>query len=112
MANTFNNAKTILATTATTDLYQAPSTAGSVSIVLSVLLANRGASGAVNASVVLTDNSNTVLSTILNACPVPQNATLESVTNKIVLKANEKLRVTAGTASLLDATLSCLEITP
>lgn len=112
MANTFKNAEAILTTTNVTDLYQAPATTGSVSIVLSVLLANRGNSGAVNATLLLTNSSNTILSYIINAVPVPQNATLEAVTNKIVLQAGEKLRVQAGTANLLDATLSCLEITP
>jgi hypothetical protein len=111
MANTFKNAEAILTGTTVTDLYQAPATAGSVSIVLSVLLANRGGSS-VQGTVLLTNSSNTILSYILNACPVPVNTALEVVTNKIVLQAGEKLRVQASAANLLDATLSCLEITP
>lgn len=111
MANTFNNAEVQLSTTNVTDLYTAPATAGSVSIVLSVLMANRGGSS-VNATLLLTNSSNTILSYLLNSCPVPVNATLESVTNKIVLKAGEKLRVQASAINALDVTLSCLEITP
>lgn len=112
MPNTFNNAKVSLTSTATTDIYQAPTSTGSVSIILSNLVSNRSAATTGTVTVTLTDSGNTTQSTILNACPVPINTALETVTNKIVLKAGEKLRVQAATTTTIDVTLSCLEITP
>ena len=112
MANTFKNAEAILTTTSVTDLYQAPAAAGSVSIVLSVLIANRNGSTSANATLILTNSSNTILSYILFTVPVPGSTTLEAVSNKIILQAGEKLRVQASAANILDVTLSCLEITP
>jgi len=111
MANTFNNAKTNLTTTNITDVYQAPASAGAVSIVLSTLIANTNGANSSNVNLVLTDSSNNVLSTILYLVAIPQNTTLEAVSNKIVLKAGEKLRATASVANYLSVTVSCLEIT-
>lgn len=111
MANTFNNASVNLSTTTITDVYQAPVSAGAVSIVLSTLIANVNGTASSNINLVVTDSSNTVLSQILYLVPVPQNTTLEAVTNKIVLKSGQKLRATASVANYISITLSCLEIT-
>ncbi len=112
MANTFNNAKVNLSTTSITDVYQAPVAAGSVSIVLSVLIANLNGTSSSNINLVISDSSNNTLSTVLFLVPVPGGTTLEAVTNKIVLKAGEKIRATASVANILSITASALEITP
>ena len=111
MPNTFNNAKTNLTTNTITDVYQAPSGAGAVSIVLSTLLANTNGAASSNMNLVITDSSNNVLSTVLFTVPIPGGTTLEAVTNKIVLKAGEKIRATASLANYISVTVSALEIT-
>ena len=65
MANTFNNATANLTTTNVTDVYQAPASAGAVSIVLSSMIANVNGTANSNVNLLLTDSSNNILSYIL-----------------------------------------------
>lgn len=111
MANTFNNATANLTTTNVTDVYQAPASAGAVSIVLSSMIANVNGTANSNVNLLLTDSSNNILSYILFTVAVPQNTTLEAVSNKIVLKAGQKIRAQASLANYLNVTVSALEIT-
>ena len=111
MANTFNNATVNSVTTSMTDMYVAPASSGAVSIVLSVLAANVNGSASADFTLALTDSSNTILSYITFTIPVPQDTTLECVSNKVVLKAGQKLRALASSSSFFNVTVSALEIT-
>ena len=97
-------------------VYTVPAGAGSTaleSIVIGITLANKTASG-VTASVFLDnhDGSNDVY--IIKDASIPAGSSLEVMAgNKIVLQhtgsAGDVLRVSAGTATALDATVSVLE---
>ena len=113
MTETFNRASVALTTTSITDAYQAPNiAAGDRAIVLSCMVANKkvGTTGSVTVTLTITDSANAVLSTWASAVPIPNSASLEAITNKLVLKRGEKIRATAGEASQLDVTISALEI--
>lgn len=111
MPNTFNNAQASLTTTNVTDVYQAPSGSGAVSIVLSIMVSNVDGVNACDISIIKTDSSNTEQSRLAHTIPVPADTSLEVVANKVVLKAGEKLRAQASAANDLVVTVSALEIT-
>jgi hypothetical protein len=109
--NTFNNAQVQLSTTSVTDVYQAPTSTGAVSVVLSVLCANVNGTASADVTIVKTDSSNTVQSYLAYTIPVPADTSLEVVANKIVLKSGEKLRAQASASNYLNVTISALNIT-
>ena len=109
--NTFNNAQVSLTTTSVTDVYQAPTSAGAVAIVMSCLVANINGTASCDASVIKTNSSNTEQSRIAHTIPVPNDTSLECVATRIVLKAGEKLRAQASASNYLNITVSVLEIT-
>ena len=112
MAEAFNNASVKLTTNTVTDIYQAPtSNAANRAIVLSCLVANVDGTNNCSVTIVVTDSSNVVLSTLAQAVVVPAGASLEVIPNKIVLKQSQKIRATAAVANDLDVTLSALEVT-
>lgn len=112
MAETFNNASVKLTTTSATDVYQAPTAnAADRAIVLSCLVANVDGTNAADVTITLTDSSNNVLSTLASTITVPADASLEVISNKLVLKQSQKIRATASAANDLEVTLSALEIT-
>jgi len=111
MPNTFNNAQASLTSTSVTDVYQAPSSSGAVSIVLSIMVSNVDGVNAADISIIKTDSSNTEQSRLAHTIPVPADTSLEVVANKVVLKAGEKLRAQASAANDLVVTISALEIT-
>ena len=112
MANTFNNAKIKLSTTAITDVYQAPNTADAErSIVLSILVANVDGTNSADITLTIASSADTELSKIAHTIPVPADTSLELVANKLVLKRGEKLRATASAADDLHITVSVMEIT-
>ena len=111
MPNTFNNAQASLTSTSVTDVYQAPSSSGAVSIVLSIMVSNVDGVNAADISIIKTDSSNTEQSRLAHTIPVPSDTSLEVVANKVVLKAGEKLRAQASAANDLVVTVSALEIT-
>lgn len=112
MAETFNRASVALATTSITDVYQAPNTAASDrAIVLSCLVANVDGLANTPVTIDITDSSNVAIAKIASTIIVPADASLEVISNKLVLKRGEKLRATAGTAGDLEVTVSALEIT-
>ena len=112
MPETFNNASVKLTTTSATDIYQAPTgNAADRAIVLSCLVANVDGVNNADITLTVTDNSNTVLSTLASTIVVPADASLEVIANKLVLKQSQKIRATASAASDLEVTLSALEIT-
>jgi hypothetical protein len=112
MAEAFNATSVALTTTSITDAYQAPNTAGTDrAIVLSCLVSN--VDGAINSPITvdITDASNVKVGNIATTIVVPADANLELIRNKVVLKAGQKLRATAGSAGDLEVTTSVLEIT-
>lgn len=112
MAETFNNASVKLTSTNATDLYQAPTGAATDrAIVLSCLVANVDGSATAGITITLTDGSNTVLSTLASTITVPNDASIELIPNKVVMKQSQKLRATASAANDLEITVSALEIT-
>jgi hypothetical protein len=112
MAETFNNASVKLTTTSVTDIYQAPTgNAGDRAIVLSCLVANVDGTNNADITITITDGSNAVLSTLASTIPVPADASLEVIANKVILKQSQKIRATASAADDLEVTVSALEIT-
>lgn len=112
MPEAFNNASVKLTTTSATDVYQAPtSNAADRAIVLSCMVANVDGANSADITLAVTDGSNTVLSTLASTVAVPPDATLEVITNKVVLKQSQKIRATASAANDLEITLSALEVT-
>ena len=112
MAETFNNASVKLTTTNATDVYQAPTAnAADRAIVLSCLVANVDGSADTAVTITVTDGSDVVQSTLVSTVTVPADASLEVISNKLVLKQSQKIRATAQTGSDLEVTLSALEIT-
>ena len=111
MANTFKDAQVQLSGTTLVDVYQAPTTAGNVAIVLSILVANVNGTSSADITISKTDASNTLLSQLAFTIPVPNDTSLEIVPNKIVLSAGEKIRAQASAGNFLHVTVSSLEIT-
>ena len=111
MANTFNNASVKLTSTSITDIYQAPTAAGSISVVLSCLVANVDGVASADITVIKTNSSDTEQTRLAHTIPVPSDTSLELIPNKVVLKAGEKLRAQASAGNDLDVTVSVLEIT-
>lgn len=110
MANTFNNAQVQLTSTATTHVYQASSATGAVSVVLSIMVANRNGTASADVSIIKADSGGTEQTRLAHTIPVPADTSLEVVANKLVLKAGEKIRAQASAANYLDVTVSVLEI--
>lgn len=112
MAETFNNATVKLSTTSATDVYQAPTAAGTDrAIVLSCLVANVNGTNDAEITLTLTDGSDAVQSTIASTITVPSDASIEIIANKLVLKQSQKIRATASSTNDLEVTASVLEIT-
>ena len=119
MANDFKRYNVTNATTSTgasaDALYTTPAGAGSTaleSIVIGITLANTGTAG-VTASIFL-DGYDGTDTYIVKDASIPAGSSLEVMSgNKIVLQNNgsagDVIRVSCGTSSSLDATLSVLE---
>lgn len=111
MAETFNRASVALTTTSITDVYQAPNVADSDrAVVMSCLIANVDGANPCDVTITITDSSNVAIAKLASTISVPPDASLEVIVNKLVLKRGEKIRATAGTASVLEVTVSVLEI--
>ena len=109
MANTFKNSWSEAVPTSQTDVYTTPS--ATTSILIGLTLSNSSGSD-ITATVELFDSSVGNSITFLNAVSIPKNTALEVMRgNKINLEAGDKVQVTAGTVSSLNAFASILEIT-
>ena len=113
MANTFkSDTKLNVVTDAVTSTNATVVTAGGSStlVLLSILLSNTSASSVqVDVSLIKNSGDNTHL--IKNA-PVPAGSSLEIIAgSKIIMESGDILRINAGTASALDASVSYLEQT-
>lgn len=112
MAETFDRNSVALTTTNITDVYQAPNNADADrAMVLSCLVANVDGTNPADITITITNAANTVISRIASTIGVPADASLEVISNKLVLKRGEKLRATASVANRLEVTVSALEIT-
>ena len=113
MANTFkSDTKVNVVTDAVTSTNATVVTAGGSStlVLLSILLSNTSAASQ-DVDVALIKNSGDNTHLIKNA-PVPAGSSLEIIAgSKIIMESNDVLRINAGTASALDASISYLEQT-
>ena len=111
MANTFKNAFAAnVSNSSYVDLYTVPSS--TTTIILGLALCNKTAS-AVSITVQMQDTSNSNNDfQVLDTVSIPARTTLEVLAGqKYVLETTDVLRVKAGTASAIDATLGFMEIT-
>ena len=111
MANTFKNAFAARVNhSAYVDLYTVPSS--TTTVILGLALCNKTAN-AVNVTVQMQDTSDSNNDfQILDTVSIPGRTTLEVLAGqKYILEATDVLRVQAGTASAIDATLGIMEIT-
>ena len=109
MANTFkSDTKSNVVTAVITDNTAVIVTAGGSStlVLLSILLSNKVAASA-DVDVYLESACDDVY--LLRNAPIPAGSSLEVISgSKIIMEANDKLRIRAGTASAIDATVSYL----
>ena len=112
MANTFKSDTIANVVTAViTDSTAVVVTAGGSStlVLLSVLLSNKVAASA-DVDVYLESGGDDVY--LLRNAPVPAGSSLEVISgSKIIMEANDKLRIRAGTTNAIDATVSYLDQT-
>ena len=113
MANTFKiDTKSSVSNAGTSDAATNVVTAGGSAtlVLLSCLLSNKTGTSA-NVDVFLVTNTGDDVFLIKNA-PVPAGSSLEIIAgSKIIMESNDVLRINAGTASALDASISYLEQT-
>jgi len=108
--NTFKSTSTAL-TTSTSDIYQAPNSAGNTAIVLSLMVANVNGSNSADVTLGKYDSSNNLQSYLAFTITVPGSSSLEVVANKVVLNAGEKIRGLASANGYLQVITSVMEIT-
>ena len=112
MANTFkSDTKANVVTAVITDSTAEVVTAGGSStlVLLSLLLSNKVAASA-DVDVYLESGGDDVY--LLRNAPVPAGSSLEVISgSKIIMEANDKLRIRAGTSNAIDATVSYLDQT-
>ena len=106
MPNNYKNAKVDLTTTNVTTLYTAP--AATTSLVKSIL-ASEDSGNADTITVTITDADAAVFS-LFKVKAVAANTTVELLSETLVVKENEILKVTAATAIRLHVVASLLEI--
>jgi len=106
MPNNYTNAKVDLTTTNATVLYTAP--AATTSLVKSILV-SEDTGNADTITVTITDAAAAVFS-LFKVLAVASNTTVELLSEPIVVKENETLKVTADTANRLHVVASLLEI--
>jgi len=114
MANTFkSNTKLNVGTDAVTSTNATVVTASGSStlVLLSILLSNTSASS-VDVDVALVKSGGADDTHLIKNAPVPAGSSLEIISgSKIIMEANDILRIRAGVASKIDATVSYLDQT-
>ena len=108
MANTFLNKKVDLTATSVTTLYTVPT--ATTSIVKSILV-SEDSGNADTVTITITDTASAVFS-VFKTKAVGANATIELLTDPLILQESEILKVTAATANRLHVILSALESKP
>ena len=106
MANNYKNAKVDLTTTNVTTLYTAPS---ATTTLIKSILVSEDSGNADTITVTITDASTAVFS-LFKVTAIGANATVELLTEPLVVEENEILKVTAATANRLHVVASLLEI--
>ena len=106
MPNSYTNAKVDLTTTDATVLYTTP--AATTALVKSILV-SEDSGNADTITVTITDADAAVFS-LFKVKAVASNTTVELLSEPLVVKENEILKVTAATANRLHVVASLLEI--
>ena len=106
MPNSYTNAKVDLTTTDATVLYTTP--VATTALVKSIL-ASEDTGTADTITVTITDADAAVFS-LFKVTPIAANTTVELLSEPLVVKENEILKVTAATANRLHVVASLLEI--
>lgn len=107
MANTFKNGRAA-ATTSLATVYTVP--ASTTSIVLLAQATNVG-SGAQAVTFCWYDASGSVKTELVTALVVPEKAAVGLIAGKLVLETGDYLQVSAGAVSVIELSISVLEIT-
>ncbi len=107
LANLYKNSKVDLTSTDVTTLYTAPT--ATTAIFKSLLVSDDSGSGD-TITVTLTNSASAVFS-LFKTKAIGANATVELLTNPLVVAESEILKVTAATADRLHVTASYLEVT-
>jgi hypothetical protein len=108
MGNVYTNAKKDLTTTSVTTLYTAP--ALTTSLVKSIIV-SEDSGNADTITLTITDaESSPATFSLYKTKAISANATAELLTQPLVLKTGEILKVTAATANRLHVVASILEI--
>jgi hypothetical protein len=106
MSNSYKNAKVDLTSTNATVLYTAP---GATTSLVKSILVSEDTGNADTITVTITDASAAVFS-LFKVTAIGANATVELLTEPLVVEENEILKVTAATANRLHVVASLLEI--
>ena len=106
MANSFVNKKADLTTTSVTTLYTVPSATTGV---IKSILVSEDSGNADTITVTITDTSDNVFS-LFKTKAVSANATVELLSQPLVLQESEILKATASTGNRLHSVVSMLEI--
>ena len=106
MPNNYKNSKVDLTTTNATVLYTCP---GATTALVKSILISEDTGNADTITVTITDASAAIFS-LFKVKPIAANATIELLTEPLVVQENEILKVTAATASRLHVVASLLEI--
>ena len=105
MANNYKNSKVDLTTTNSTVLYTAPS--ATTAIVRSILVSEDSGNAD---TLTMTLTAGTDVISLFKVKAVGANATVEFLTQPLVVMESEILKVTAATANRLHVTTSYLEV--
>ena len=108
MANSFVNKKVDLTTTNATTVYTVPT---ATTAVIKSILISEDSGNADTITITITDTASAVFS-VFKTKAVGANATVELLTEPLVLQESEILKVTAATANRLHVILSALESKP
>ena len=107
MARTYKNARAVLSTAAA-DVYTCP--ASTTAIVLLAQVANV-TSSSVTATVQWTDASNSnAVTRLIYGVPILSSDSLGCLDGKLVLEAGDKIQGLAGVASVIELSVSVLEV--
>ena len=108
MANSFVNKKADLTSTSATTLYTVPT---ATTAVIKSILVSEDSGNADTITVTITDTDDAVFS-LFKTKSISANATTELLSQPLVAKESEVIKVTAATANRRHVVLSALEIKP
>ena len=106
MANQYKNAKVDLTATTATTLYTCPT---ATTAIIKSILVSEDSGNADTITVTITDSASAVFS-VFNVKAVGANATVELLTEPLVVEESEVVKVTAATANRLHVVASLLEV--